>query len=102
MSTDPYEELPKLKIGSLQQNLPFKGKGWHTQQKPRATNIQRMDYREVRNRHRSSKKVGTTNREGWKNSIRSDTPNSKVVKNKLYIFNYLNIFKQLTKIYPIP
>ena len=52
MSTDPYEKPSKLKIGSLQQNLPFKGKGWHTQQKPRATIIQPMDYREVQDRHR--------------------------------------------------
>ena len=79
MSTDSYEEPSKLKIGSLQQNLPFKGKGWHTQQKPRATSIQPMDYREVRNRHRPSKKFGTTSREGWENSIRPDTPNSNVV-----------------------
>ena len=78
-SADPNEEPSELTIGSLQQNLPFKGKGGRGQQMARATSIQPMDHRELRDRHRTPKNIGAASRKNWDNIIHLDSPNSNVV-----------------------
>ena len=68
----------RVENSSLQQNFPFEGKGGHCQQNPRATSIQPMDHRELRDRHRPPKDIGAASRESWNNIVHLDSPNSNM------------------------